>query len=173
MLGSTNNVTSLLGHENQLYVGTLHGNVEVYDSESGTLLQQLSLHAGEVSRMLKLPAEVYQCVCAELNMVTHECVCIESKVNPSDESFASQRKVLQEHTLQHDSSVLPTNDGKFHPFTSKLQQPSTDDIKAPLIITLGNGKADWLNVGNAENSSQPHLLTWSGYGSTEYNIYRN
>ena len=145
----------------------------MYDSESGTILQQLSLHAGEVTRMLKLPAEVYQCVCAELNMITYECVYIESKVNPSDESFASQRKVLQEHILQQDSSVLPTNDGKFHPFTTKLQQPSTDDIKAPLIISLGNGKVDWLNVGNAENSSQPHLLTWSGYGSSEYNIYHN
>ena len=148
MLGSTNNVTSLLGHENQLYVGTLHGNVEVYDSESGTLLQQLSLHTGKVSRMLKLPAEVYQCVCAELLLIANDDFArIESSLGSS---LTSQRL---EHALQQD--------------TSSQQPPSTDHIKAPLIISLGNGKANWLNVGSGEHASQPHLLTWSGYGSID------
>lgn len=146
MLGCTNNVTSLVGHENQLYVGTLHGNVEVYDSESGTLLQQLSLHTGKVSRMLKLPAEVYQCVCAELLLTANDDFAhTESSLGLSHKS--------EQHTLKQD--------------TSSQQPPSTDHIKAPLIISLGNGKADWLNVGNGEHASQPHLLTWSGYGSID------
>ena len=151
LLGSTNNVTSLLGHENQLYVGTLHGNVEVYDSESGTLLQQLSLHAGKVSRMLKLPAEVYQCVCAELLFIANdECAHTESRLSVANGSLLPKRL---EHTLQQDSS--------------SQQLPSTDHIKAPLIISLGNGKADWLNVDSATHASRPHLLTWSGYSNTD------
>ena len=68
-------------------------------------------------------------------MVAHECV---------RGDWRCYKKALQEHTLQQDSSVLLTSDGNPHPFTSKLQQLSTDDIKAPLIISLGNSKADRL-----------------------------
>lgn len=170
LLASTNSVTSLLGHENQLYVGTLHGIVEVYDSESGDLLLQLSLHAGKVSRMLKLPAEVHQCICAELLLMANdECVLSESEASQSYESMTPPKRVLQERLLQQDSNLPPVINGKVHPFTSKLQPSLTDPqcIKAPLIISLGSGMADWLSTGSTKEAYQPHLLTWSGYG----NIY--
>ena len=162
LIGSTDNVTSLLDHGSQLYVGTFQGNVEVYDSESGTLLQQFSLHAGKVCRMLKLPEEVYQCVCAELLLITNDEIVRTESVDLSDASVTPRKRVLQEHTLQQNSPVI---NGKLHPFASKLK-PSKDihSIKAPLIISLGNGTANWLNAGNTEASIQPHLLTWSGYG---------
>ena len=97
-------------------------------------------------------------------MVAHECV--------RGDLMRCYKKALQEHTLQQDSSVLLTSDGNLHPFTSKLQQQSTNNIKAPLIISLGNGKPNWLNVGNAENS---HLIDGvdTAAGSSEYNTYHN
>ena len=173
-LGSTDNVTSLLGHENQLYIGTLYGNVEVYDSESIILLQQFSLHDGRVCRMLKLPPEVYQCVCAELLLITNnECVRTESKLSLSDEDLTPRKRVLQEHALHQDSSLLPVVNGKLDPLASKLQLPPTDPqcIRAPLIISLGNGKANWLSM-NVDSTKDflPHLLTWSGYGNI--NLYK-
>lgn len=156
----------MLGHGNQLYVGTLSGNVEVYDSENCTLLQQFSLHAGKVCQMLKLPAEIHQCVCSELLFVTNDqCVHGESMLDQSDKSITPRKRILQEHTLQQDSSLLPYINSTLHSFTSKLQ-PSTNFqcIKAPLIISLGCGTANWLNVENIKEEIQPHLLTWSGYG---------
>ena len=116
----------MLGYENQLYVGTQYGNVEVYDSESSIFLQQFSLHNGEVCMMLKLPPEVHQCVCPEL---------------------------------------LSNTDDKY---TNRESFTDPNCIKAPLIISLGTGKADWLNVDSTEDF-QPHILTWSGCGSI--NLY--
>ena len=163
----------MLGYENQLYVGTQYGNVEVYDSESSIFLQQFSLHNGEVCRMFKLPPEVHQCVCPELLSNTDDkCVNRKSRFGLSDEDLTSQEKVLQKHALQQDSSLLPIVNGKLHPFASEFQPYTsfTDPncIKAPLIISLGTGKADWLNVDSTEDF-QPHILTWSGCSSI--NLY--
>jgi len=162
----SDNVTSLLGHERHLYVGTRSGNVKVYDSESCTLLKQFSLHAGKVCQMLKLPTEVHQCVCAEKMVVTNDqCVRTESMLDLSDESVTPRRRISQEHALQQDSSLSPDINGTLHSFTSILE-PSTNlqCIKAPLIISLGHGTANWLNMENIKEAVQPHLLTWSGYG---------
>ena len=163
----------MLGYENQLYVGTQYGNVEVYDSENGIFLQQFSLHNGEVCRMLKLPREVYHCACPELLSNTNDKYAnSESRFGLSDEDLSSREKVLQEHALQQDSSLLPIVNGKLHPFASEFQPYTSftdlNCIKAPLIISIGTGKADWLNVKSTEDF-QPHILTWSGHGSI--NLY--
>ena len=148
----------MLGHESQLYIGTFQGCVEVYDSESATLLQQFTLHAGKVHRMLKLPEEVHQCVCAELLSITNDEIVRTESVYLSDAGVTPRRRVLQEHALQQDSPII---NGELYPFASKLK-PS-HSTKAPLIITLGNGTVNWLNTDSTEGSIQPHLLMWSGY----------
>ena len=158
-LGSTDNVASLLGHGSQLYVGTFQGYVEVYDSEGGTLLRQFSVHAGRVCKMLKLPEEVYQCVCPELLMITNDEIVRTESIDLSDASVTPRKRSLQERTLQQNSPVV---NGELYPFTSKFK-PS-QSIKTPLIITLGSGTANWLDTESTEVSVQPHLLTWSGHG---------
>ena len=150
----------MLGHESQLYVGTFQGYVEVYDSTTGTLLQHFSVHAGKVCKMLKLPEEVHQCVCAELWMITNDEVVRTESLDMSDANVTPRKRVLQEHTLQQNSPVV---NGEIYPFVSKLK-PS-QSIKAPLIISLGNGTANWLDTDSTKSVSvQPHLLTWSGHG---------
>lgn len=133
----------------------------MYDSESGNLLQQFSVHAGKVCRMLKLPEEVHQCVCIELLTITNNEIVRTESVDLSDASVTPRKRVLQEHTLQQNPPVV---NGELHPFASKLK-PS-QSIKAPLVISLGNGTANWLNTHSTKPSVQPHLLTWSGHGDT-------
>ena len=153
----------MLGHENHLYVGTFHGYVTVYDSEGASFLQQFSLHVGKVYRMLELPREVYQCVCAELLLITNREIVRTESLDLSDTSVTPRKRMLQEHTLQQKPVI---NGNKFHPFT-KQHSLDIHSIKAPLIISLGSGTSNWLlntAADKTEESMQPHLLTWSGYG---------
>ena len=152
----------MLGHESHLYVGTYHGYVTVYDSESASFLQQFSLHAGKIYRMFKLPREVYQCICAELLLITNHDIVHTESLDSSDTSVTPRKRMLQEHALQQRSVI----NGKLHPF-AKQHSKDIHSIKAPLIISLGSGTSNWLlstAADNTEASMQPHLLTWSGYG---------
>ncbi|XP_065896958.1 leucine-rich repeat serine/threonine-protein kinase 1-like isoform X2 [Dysidea avara] len=151
------NVTSLLGHENQLYVGTSSGNIEVYDSECGIFLQRYSMHCAKVRRILKLPPEIHQCICAEsfptMNSVSYDSNITEhvsSKLINKNGDITPKERSQQEYFLQQSSS------------TSLPQLSYT----APLIVSIGDGLANWLNMGSVDKIACPNLelLTWTGYG---------
>ena len=151
------NVASLLGHKNQLYIGTSSGNIEVYDSEHGIFLQRYSMHCAKVRRILKLPPEIHKCLCAELfpirnsemefsNITDHDS----SKSEDRDEDVTPKERSKQEYALQQISS-------------SSLPHLS---YTAPLIISIGDGLANWLNMDDVDKAKHPNLefLTWTGYG---------
>jgi len=152
------NVTSLLGHENQLYVGTSSGNVEVYDSECGILVQKYSLHCAKVRRILKLPPETHRCICAELFPAdktdayhSSAIVNISSRLANTCEDVTPKKRTLQQHCMQQRS-------GSSLPCLSST---------APLIVSIGDGSAKWLKMDSTIKA--PHanleLLTWTGYGN--------
>ena len=150
-------MTSLLGHENQLYVGTSSGNIEVYDSECGIFLQRYSMHCAKVRRILKLPPEIHQCICAEsfptMNSVSYDSNITEhvsSKLINKNGDITPKERSQQEYFLQQSSS------------TSLPQLSYT----APLIVSIGDGLANWLNMGSVDKIACPNLelLTWTGYG---------
>ena len=150
-LGYTSTVTSLLGHENQLFVGTSFGNVEVYDSEKGVFLLKYSIHEKKVRRMLKLPSEIHQCICAELfprvNSNPEQSI---SPPPPADVCVTPTKRIVKECALQQKKSVI---------FDFQLQQHT-----APLIASIGDGLANWLNDTKESVTQGPQLLMWTGHG---------
>ena len=147
-------VTSLLGHNNQLYVGTSSGLVEVHDSEKGIILQQYSMHVSAVHRIMKLPPEIHKCICAELFPTVKSNAELPNHVGgrsaDNDEDVIPKERSLQEHALQQSSS----------PYLPRLL------YSAPLIVSIGDGLANWLNIDGKERTTDHNLelLTWTGYG---------
>ena len=143
----------MLGHKNQLYVGTSSGAVEVHDSENDVLLQQFTMHVSGVHNILKLPVEIHQCICAELfPMINHKLAIsdyVSSRLSDIDDVTPKERS-LQEYALQKSSS----------------QSPSHLSYPAPLIVSIGDGLANWLGIDGEEKTADSNLefLTWAGYG---------
>lgn len=103
LIASYTTTLSLLGHANQLYLELCMKLLKYAESGHGTLIQQLSL---ATHCLLKLPAEVHQCIamCWAKHGGSWTCMW----------RLEVLQKALQEHTLQQDSSVLLTSDGKLH-----------------------------------------------------------
>jgi len=102
---------------------------------------------------MKLPREIHQCVCAELfpkmksSASDHDSGCLADR----DEDVTPKERSLQERALQQTSS-------------SSLPQLS---YTAPLIVSIGDGLANWLNMDAGKERTTDHsleLLTWTGYG---------
>ena len=155
VLGSTSTVSSLLGYENQLYIGTSSGNIEVYDSEIGVLLQQYSVHDKKVHKMLKLPSEIHRSICAELfpraNFNSEYDSLLDRNI-----CVTAQKRSVQEYVLQQRKSY------------SDLHLP----CNAPLIVSIGDGVANWLTAENTKRPvhPKPEMVTWSGYGLVKSHV---
>jgi len=148
-IGNTGTVSSLLGHENQLYIGTSCGNIEVYDSEMGVLLQQYSVHDKKVRKILKLPSEIHQSICAELFPRVNSN-SESDNLSDTNISVTPRQRSVQEYALQQRKHY------------SDLNLP----YNAPLIVSIGEGVANWLNMENTKEPVhlKPKLITWTGYG---------
>jgi len=142
------NTTSLLGNENQLYVGTSFGNVDVYDSEKGVFLLKFSIHEKKVRRMLKLPSEIYQCICAEFFPRVNSHPEQSTSPPPADVCVTPTKRIVKEYALQQRKSVI---------FDFQPQQHT-----APLIVSIGDGLANWLNNTKESVTQGPQLLMWTG-----------
>jgi len=152
-LGNTSSVTSLLGHENQLYVGTSFGNVEVYDSEKGVFLLKYSIHEKKVRRMLKLPSEIHQCICAESFPKVNSNPKQSTSPPPADVCATPTKISVKEYALQQRKSAI---------FNFQPQQHT-----APLIISIGDGLANWLDNTKESLTQGPQLLMWTGHGEVK------
>lgn len=145
--------TSLLGHDNHLYVGTSAGTVEVYESESGDLLQLFSWHAAGVMGLMELPPEIKQSIYAECSSArclpsTHQSL-VKNEIVP-------YQRVCQESCLQRNTYALSR---------LKLIHKSVTYSDAPLMVSIGNGLAESVKI-NCENKSHDTILfTWSGIPS--------
>ena len=143
--------TSLLGHENHLYVGTSSGKVEVYDSESGHFLQRFSWHSNKVHALIELPSEIKQSICAESE------TCAKRMKHVTQHSIDSNR--IQKRRLSEQPPFLSRKheSGVYYVSAKPLLQNS------PLIISLGDGLAKCLNMDNQNSEQELELLTWTGY----------
>ena len=142
--------TSLLGHENHLYVGMSSGNVKVYDSQAGHFLQQFSLHSSDVDALLKLPPEIKECICGESRKIQKK-----AHISLLDlPSKLQKQRRLSGHSLcqlkDHQSGMC-----------SMLVQPFL--INTPLIVSLGNNLADYLGIGRKNSEKRVEFLTWTGH----------
>ena len=146
--------TSLVGHDNHLYVGTSAGMVEVYESESGNLLQLFSWHANGVNALIELPPEIRQSICAE-------CSSAKSMTSPrqtlAKNELVPYQRVYQESQLQRKTSRL----SGLH-----LIQKSVTYSDAPLMVSIGNDLAESVKINYENKSNDAVLLTWTGIPST-------
>ena len=155
-------MTALLGHKNHLYIGTSLGTVEVFDSESGCFLQQFSWHDSKVESLLQLPPEIKQSICAE---------CSHSKCTPLqhhqslESPLVSKKRVQQESFLQKSASIMQADTKSFKSGLYSVQSP-VKCLDTPLIIGIGSGLADHLNVNRSQRlftESTTTFITWTGF----------
>ena len=146
--------TSLLGHDNHLYVGTSAGVVEVYESESGDLLQLFSWHAAGVTALIELPPEMKQSICAECSSARCLPSTHQSLVN---NEIVPYQRVCQESCLQRNTYAL----SRLH-----LIHKSMTFSDTPLMISIGNGLAESVKINCESESHDAILFTWSGVPST-------
>ena len=133
-----------------MYVGTSSGKVEVYDSESGRFLQRFSWHSSKVDALIELPPEIKQSICAE------------------SEARTKRVKYATQHSI--DSSIQKIRHSEQASFQSRNNASGVYYVPAkpllqnsPLIISLGDGLAEHLNMGNQNPEQKVKLLTWTGY----------
>lgn len=146
--------TSLLGHNDHLYVGTCAGTVEVIESKSGRLLQLFSWHANEVNALIELPPEIKQSICAECSSA--KCVPLPHQAVVKNDIVPYQR-VCQESFLRLDASRR-----------SRLYSipKSAMYSDAPLMVSIGNDLAESVKINYGDKSDDVILLTWTGIPST-------
>ena len=138
---------SLMGHYNHLYVGTSAGMVEVYESESGDLLQLFSWHASGVNALIELPPEIKQSVCAECSSA--KPMAAPHQILAKNELVPYQR-VYQESKLQRRLSRI-----------SGLQK-TVICSDAPLMVSIGRDLAEPVKINYENKSHDAILLTWTG-----------
>lgn len=134
-----------------MYVGTSSGKVEVYDSESGHFLQQFSWHSSNVHALIELPSEIKQNICAESETYTKKVKHVTQ--HRIDSSRIQKRRLSEQPPFQS----RKYESGVFYVPAKPLLQNS------PLIISLGDGLAECLNMGNQNSVQEVELLTWTGY----------
>lgn len=129
------------------------------DSESDSFFQQFSLHASKVESLLQLPPDIKQSICAE---------CSHSKCVPLvhhqslDSPLVSRKRVQQESFLQKSASTdVKTFKSGFYP---AVQLPA-NCLDTPLMISIGSGLADHLNMLNSQTiaESSTAFFTWTGF----------
>ena len=136
-----------------MYVGTSIGKVEVFDSESGYVLQQFLWHSSKVDALMELPPEIKQSVCAESK--THERVVLHHSLQIDFDSNNLSRRI-SEQPYQSNSNRKRVR--------SLPSQPMLQNY--PLIVSLGDYLAEHLNMGNQNSEQRVELLTWTGYPTT-------
>ena len=138
-----------MGHYNHLYVGTSAGMVEVYESESGDLLQLFSWHASGVNALIELPPEIKQSVCAECS---------------SAKPMAAPHQTLAKNELVPYQRVY--QESKLQRKLSGLLGKSVICSDAPLMVSIGGDLAEPVKINYENKSHDAVLLTWTGIPST-------
>lgn len=142
--------TSLLGHDNHLYVGTAAGMVEVFESETGNFVRSFSWHASGVNVLIELPPEIKQSICAE---------CSSAKSLPSShQSLAKNEIVPYQRVCQEQRNNFGLS--QLH-----LVCRSISYSDAPLMISIGNDLAKSVKINCENKSHNAILLTWTGIPS--------
>ena len=149
-----NRATSLLGHDNHLYVGTSAGMVEVFESESGNHLQLFSWHADRVNALIELPPEIKPSICAECS--TAKCLPLSHQSLAKNDIVPYQR-VYQESCLQRNPSAL---------MGLHLIHRSATYSDAPLMVSIGSHLAESVRINYENKSHNAILFTWTGIPST-------
>jgi len=152
-------VTTLCGHKNHLYVGTSMGIVEVFDSISGCFLQQFSWHQSKVESLLHLPPDIKRSICAEFSHLK----CTPLLHQQSIDSPLVPRK--REQNLQKSVSIMQADIKTFKSGLCSVQLP-IKSLDTPLMISIGSGLADCLNINSSQNfTGSTVLLTWTGFST--------
>ena len=122
----------------------------MYESESSDFLQRFSWHSSKVDALIELPPKIKQNICAE------------SKVSIKRVKYATQYSI--------DSSIRKRRLSEPPPLQSRNYKSGVYYVPAkpllqnsPLIISLGDGLAENLNIGNQNYEQTVELLTWTGY----------
>ena len=148
-------VTALLGHQNDLYIGTSIGTVEIFDSESGCFLQQFSWHESTVKSLIELPPEIKKSICAEHSPVKYKSVSRNESLADNDR-IVPRKRVSQESFLKRNES--------FQGMLSTTKP--AESTKCPLITSLGLNLADCLNCSSKKPPDSVTFLTWAGLSCT-------
>lgn len=146
-----------------MYVGTSAGTVEVFESETGSFLQQFSWHA-KVNALLELPQEIKQSICGEHSST--KCVKLAHHQSFRDNLIIPKKRVSQELYLQRSASgsQLAYNSKSYKSGLYSTQQTMLLQ-DSPLIVSLGNDFADQLSILSSNQTPMHNiveLLTWTG-----------
>ena len=141
----------------------------MFESESGSFLQQFSWHA-KVNALLELPQEVKQSICGECSST--KCVKLAHRQSFKDNLIIPKKRVFQELYLQKSAtgSQLAYNSNSYKSGLYPTQQ-STPLQDSPLIVSLGNNLADQLSIPPSNQTSMHNiveLLTWTGLKTISY-----
>ena len=149
--------TSMIGHYNHLYVGTSAGVVEVYESESGKLLELFSWHASNVDALIELPPEIKRSVCAEYSSARPMA---SPRSTLSRDELVPYQRVFQESSKQQ-KKISRSKLSGLH-----LIQKSVTNADAPLMVSIGSDLAESVKINYEDKSHDAILLTWTGISST-------
>ena len=149
--------TSLVGHYNHLYVGTSAGVVEVYESESGELLELFSWHTSRVDALIELPPEIKRSICAE---------CSSVKSMPLPRSSLSKNDLVPYQRVCQESSKQQRKISRSKLSGLNLIQRSIGHSDAPLMVSIGGDLAESIKINYEDKSHDAILLTWTGISGT-------